>query len=106
MIFFIGLICIFSPFILKFIDYKKTDELKHKIIKMSKKNIIKIATGCFWGYLGVSLILVLKEVFLAPNWSQIVKQYSQLEIFIECSTYIIGRCHFKKSILYFNIFWI
>lgn len=105
-IFFISLICIFSPFILKFIDTKKTDELKQKVLKMSKRNIIKIATVCFWGYLGLSLISVLKEVFLTPNWSQIVTQYSQLEIILECTIFIIGRCDFKKSTSYFNIFWI
>ena len=105
-IFFIGLICIFSHFILKFINTKKTDELKYKILKMSKRNIIKIATICFWGYLGLSLIAVLKEVFLTPNWSQIATQYSQLEIILECTIFIIGRCDFKKSTNYFNIFWI
>ena len=81
-IFFIGLICIFNPFILKFINIKKTNELNHKILKMSRRNIIKIATVCFWGYLGLSLISILKELFLTPNWSQIVTQYSQLEIMI------------------------
>lgn len=85
---------------------KKTDELKHKILRMSKRKIIKIATGCFWGYLGISLTLVLKDIFFTPNWGEIVKQYSTIEIFIECFIYIIGRCHFKKSISYFYIFWI
>ena len=71
---------------------------------MSKRNIYKIATVCFWGYLGLSVIAVLKEVFLTPNWIQIVTQYSTLEIIIECSIYIIGRSCFKKSTIYFNIF--
>ena len=105
-VFFIGLICICSPFILKFINTKKTHELKQNVLKMFKRNIIKIATVCFWGYLGISLIYILKEVFLTPNWSQIVTQYSQLEIILECTIFIIGRFDFKKSASYSNIFWI
>lgn len=73
---------------------------------MSKRNIIKIATVCFWGYLGLSLVSVLKEIFLTPNWSQIVTQYSQLEIILECTIFIISRCDIKKSTNYFNIFGI
>ena len=98
--------CLVSPFILKFINTKKTDELKHKILKGSKRNIIQIATICFWGYLGLSLISILKELFLTPNWSQRVTQYSQVEMILECTIFIIGRCDFKKLTSYFNIFWI
>ena len=86
--------------------FEKTDELKRKILKISKRNIIKIATVCFWGYFALSLISILKELFLTPNWSQIVIQYSQLEIILECTIFIIGRCDFKKFASYFNIFWI
>lgn len=105
-IFVVGVIGIFSPFILKFINTKKINEIKSKVLRSSKTNVIKIVTVCFWGYLAISLISVLKEIFLTPNWSQIATQYSQLEIIIECSIYIIGRCGFEKSTSYFNIFWI
>ena len=103
-IFFIGLISIFSPFILKIINTKKISEIKYKFLRMSKRNIIKIVTVCFWGYLAFSLILVLKEFFMTPNWNQFVMQYSKSEIIIECIIYIIARCHIKKYTSHFNIF--
>ena len=63
---------------------------------MSKRNIIKIATACFWGYLAVSLMFILKEVFLTPDWSQIVTEYSQIEIIIECAIYIVSGLILKN----------
>lgn len=104
--FFIGLICIFNHFILKFTNTKKINEIRYKILRMTKRNIIKIVTVLFWCHLGTSLILVLKEVFWTPNWNQIVTQYYKLEIILECFIYIVSRCGFKKSTSYFNIFWI
>lgn len=105
-VFLIGIICIFSHFILKFINTKKISELKDKILKMSKRNIIKIVTACFCGYLGFSLVLALKELFLPQNLSQIITQYSKLEIIVECFGYILARCNFKQFTNYFIIFGI
>lgn len=103
-IFFIGLICLFSPLILKFIGIKKINELKYKILNMSKRNIIKITRICFYGYMGLSLIFVLRETFFTPNWNQLVTQYSQSEIILECAISIIVRCIFKKYTCHFIIF--
>lgn len=103
-IFFIALIGIFSPFIVKIVKNHKTNTIKRKLFILSKRNIIKILTVFLIGYLGLSLILSLKNLFLTPNWSQIVIQYSRLEIFIECFIYIINRFGFKKLTSHFNIF--
>ena len=106
-IFFIGIICLSSPFILNIantISNEKISKIKYKFLRMSKKNILKIVTISFWIYMAVSLTFTLKEVFLDPNWNQVVIQYSQSEIIIECATFIVARCSFKKSASYFNIF--
>ncbi len=83
---------------------KEITKMKYKFLKMSKRNILKIITCCFWGYLTLSLILTLREVFLSPDWSQIIMQYSKAEIIIECIFFIITRCYFTKCTDYFNIF--
>ncbi len=106
-IFFIGIICISSPFILNItntINNKKISEIKYKFLRMSKKNILKITTISFWIYMAVSLTFTLREFFLAPNWNQVVMQYSQSEIITECAIFIVTRCSFKKFASYFNIF--
>lgn len=104
-IFCIGVILICSSFILNIENSnEKLNEIKYKFLRMSKRNIIKFITVCFWGYMTLSLIFTLKEVFFAPDWNQIVMQYSQAEIIIECIIFIVGRCSFRKSTYYFNIF--
>ena len=102
-IFFIGLICIFSSFILNIINKEKISEIKYKFFRMSKKNILKIITMSFWVYMAVSLTITLREVFLAPNWNQVVMQYSQSEIITEYAIFIVSRYSFKKFSSYFNI---
>ena len=71
---------------------------------MSKRNIIRIITLCFWIYLGFSLISILQEIFMSPDWEQAIMQYSKYEIIIRCVIFIITRFHFKKHANHFNIF--
>ena len=77
---------------------------KYKFLIMSKRNIIKIITVCFWCYMAISLTSILKDFFITPNWNQIAMQYSKFEIIMECITYVIGRFNFRKFTSYINIF--
>lgn len=106
-VFLIGLISVFSPFILKITNTKRINEIKYKLLRMSKRNILKIVTGCFWGYMALSLVLTLKEAFLELNLNQIEMQYFKFEInveFVELVIFIVGRCSFEKFTSYFNVF--
>lgn len=60
----------------------KIQTIKDKFLRMSKRNMIKVITICFWGYMLLSLIFILKEafleldlslgeVFLELDWSQV-----------------------------------
>lgn len=91
----IGLILICSPFILNVINEEKVREVKQKFLIMSKRNIIKIITICFWGIMLFSLIVTLNEVFFETNWGQALSQYSKIEIILECFIFIVSRCNIK-----------
>lgn len=99
-----GLILVCSPFILNIINDKKICEIKYKFLIMSKRNIIKIITICFWGIMLFSLIVTLNEIIFEPDWGNVLNQYSKTEIILECSIYLVARCNFKESKTYFNIF--
>lgn len=106
-VFFIGLICLCSPFILKYfnnINKEKLNNIKHKILRVSKQNIEKTITVCFWGYMIVSTILVLKDIFSPQNLSQIAEQYYEIEIIIKLAIFLISRSSFEKFTSYSNIF--
>ena len=83
---------------------KENNKYANKFFKMSKRNIIKIITIFFWGYLGLSLIFTLKDFFMSPDWNQIVMQYSKSEIITKCTSYIIIRFYIKKHSSNFYIF--
>ena len=62
----IGLICVFSPFISSMMEKnkEKTNDLKYKIFRFSKRNMIKMITICFCLYVVLSLNYAVEEVFL------------------------------------------
>ena len=71
---------------------------------MSKRNILRTLTISFWIYMAVSLTFTLREVFLDPDWNQVVMQNSQSEIIKKYVIFVIARCRFKRYAMYFNIF--
>ena len=76
---------------------EKISVIKYKLLRISKKNILKTITIIFWIYMLFSLIFALKEVFSDPNWQLI--QYSQIEIIesaILATILTAVRCVFKK----------
>ena len=86
---FIGLICIFIPYILNntnIINKEKISAIKYKFYRISKKNILKTITIIFWLYMAVSIIFTLKEFMLDPNWYQILAPNSQFEIIARYSS--------------------
>lgn len=101
----IGLLCLFSPLLLKFVNFEKVAKMKEKSSKFIKRNTSKIVDIFFVAYLGLSLLLVLREMPLtSSDWAQIVSQYTKLEIFFECFTFIIARSNCTKSTCYIDIF--
>ena len=91
----IGILFLISPIALNDKSVEKLKEIKNIILKMSKRNIIKTVKICFWIYLGNSLILILKNIFLVPDWNQIVVEYSKFQIIVEYLVAIFVRCSFK-----------
>lgn len=91
----IGILFLISPIVLNDKSVEKLKEIKNIILKMSKRNIIKTVTICFWIYLGISLILILKNIFLVPDWNQIVVEYSKFQIIVECLVATFVRCSFR-----------
>ncbi len=92
-LFFIGLLFMFGPNLLKVDGLRiKLDELKDKFLKISKRNILQVVRICFWCSIMYSLLLSVREIFLEPNWNEITLQYTKLEIIMECIFFIMQRC--------------
>lgn len=100
----IGLLCLFSPLLLKLVNFEKIAKMKEKIFKICKRNASKVVDICFWVYLGISLLLLLSEEFMTAGWTQIVSQHTKLEILFECFTFIIMRSGCTKFTCYIDIF--
>lgn len=81
----------------------KLQTIKNRLLRMSKRNMIKVITVYFWISIVLSLIFTVKEVFLELSWAQASIQ-SSAEIIIEYSIFIVGRGNIKKYTTYFNIF--
>lgn len=73
---------------------KKIYEIKDKIIKMSKRNILKTITICFWIYMLFSAVGTLISIIVSPEWSTAILEYSLAEIIVECAFFFITRCYF------------
>lgn len=91
----VGFIFVFNPFIINFVNNnEKIYEIKDKIIAMSKRNILKTITICFWIYMFFSVVGTLISIASSPEWSTAILEYSLAEIIMECAIFFIARCHF------------
>lgn len=91
----VGFIFVFNPFIINFVNNnEKIYEIKDKIITISKRNILKIITICFWVYMLFSVVGTLISIASSPEWSTAILEYSLAEIIMECAIFFIARCHF------------